>query len=475
MSFQIRLYTFSKRNNSTKRPSGDGTLFNCTIKSDSGILNPLIELDIGTSSNPSQYNYAYIPAYDRYYWIEEWTNRGLLWLAIMRVDSLATWKNTIGASSLYVLRASAQYDGNVVDTFYPTKTNPSTSYVGFTTPFLPSGSQAPDIYEGSFIIGVNEDNATYGSVSYFACSKASISALCSQLMGNGLVNNTNFLESDASIALQKALIDPLSYIKSCMWIPIPLADIAGSARTSLSLLGFTITGLNIKEITGNPFRSYTRLVTIAKHPQTATRGNFVNTAPYTLNSLFFAPFGLIELDSSLLANDTSIRCEIMIDYISGAGTLKLQYGGILVNRMTAQVGVPIQLSQVTQDVLSARQSTTVGLFETMGKALTLNVFGALSSDANAVADATRALAPRTSSIGGSGGFSDLHGQPYVYQQFFPFVDDDLSHNGRPLCQIKTPASLGGYMLIQDGDVSISGTSTEAEEIRSFLESGFYYE
>ena len=55
------------------------------------------------------------------------------------------------------------------------------------------------------------------------------------------------------------------------------------------------------------------------------------------------------------------------------------------------------------------------------------------------------------------------------------VDDDNTHNGRPLCDVRTISTLSGYMLIQDGDVTITGTSAEDSLIRSYLETGFYYE
>ena len=60
-------------------------------------------------------------------------------------------------------------------------------------------------------------------------------------------------------------------------------------------------------------------------------------------------------------------------------------------------------------------------------------------------------------------------------QFFEIVDDDPDQNGRPLCKMKTLGNLGGYMLIQDGDVPTNGTAAEDRQIRSYLEGGFYYE
>ena len=52
---------------------------------------------------------------------------------------------------------------------------------------------------------------------------------------------------------------------------------------------------------------------------------------------------------------------------------------------------------------------------------------------------------------------------------------DDTHNGRPLMQTRTISTLSGFIMVQKGDVPIAGTSQEADEIRSLLEGGFYYE
>lgn len=78
MSFKVYLHTFAKRDNSTKVPTVTGTEFSCVLKSGSGIMHPVLSFDLGIAGDPSQYNYAYIPAFERYYFIEEWYfNRAL--------------------------------------------------------------------------------------------------------------------------------------------------------------------------------------------------------------------------------------------------------------------------------------------------------------------------------------------------------------------------------------------------------------
>jgi hypothetical protein len=103
------------------------------------------------------------------------------------------------------------------------------------------------------------------------------------------------------------------------------------------------------------------------------------------------------------------------------------------------------------------------------------VAGGIAGAISGIGNAIESLAPRSQTIGTSGGFAHLRGNFELDFQFFRPVADDLAHNGRPLCQKRLPKNLTGYMLIQDGDVATSGTQAENEQIQTLLESGFYYE
>ena len=110
----------------------------------------------------------------------------------------------------------------------------------------------------------------------------------------------------------------------------------------------------------------------------------------------------------------------------------------------------------------------------VGSALTGNAAGAIGA-ISGIGNAIESLMPRANTIGTTGTFAANHGDFKLDFQFFRPVDDDNTHNGRPLCDVRTISTLSGYMLIQDGDVAINGTSTEDAKIRNYLETGFYYE
>ena len=59
--------------------------------------------------------------------------------------------------------------------------------------------------------------------------------------------------------------------------------------------------------------------------------------------------------------------------------------------------------------------------------------------------------------------------------FYYAADDDVYRNGRPYCKIATPSALTGFMIASKGDVAIPGTLPEEEEVKAYMEAGFYYE
>lgn len=475
MSFIVDLYSLSKKENSTKQPTS-ATSFNCVIKENSGVVNPTIILDIGLSNNPSQYNYAYIPDFNRYYWIKEWVNDRALWIASLEVDVLATYKTEIGNHDLYVLRSANEWDGNVIDTMYPTKiiNNRSVTY-SVPSRLIP----APSIADGMFVIGVTSQSANFGAIQYYAMNHQAFNRFMNYMLDDATLERFGFNEQnyDCSLALQKALIDPISFIKSCVFIPYPYASYSGAESSTLYIWDWSLDVVN-KPITYDAFAVAldTCEITLPKHPQTATRGNYCNVAPYTEYNLVVNPFGEIALDTTKLYNVEKISLIPRLDLTTGECRLNV-VGDDNFNHsiLYAQIGVPIMLAQVSTDMFGQLTNTVNTVGSIFANTMAGNFAGAITSGVNGIANGIQAIQPRQSSSGEQGGFMKLYQQPMLLSSFYEIVDDDINCHGRPLCKIRKPSNLGGYMLIQDADISISATEYELNKIRAYLEGGFYYE
>lgn len=457
MAFTVNLYTLSKRDNSTKRPTGTGSEFSCVLKSGSGIMHPTLTFDFGITNDPSQYNYAYIAAFDRYYFIEEWYFDRALWTATLKVDVLATYKSEIGNASLYVLRCAAEHDGNIIDTLYPSKTGCSFASDVKTNPWTTGMT---------YVVGVVSQSATTGCQTHYGLLRASFTQLCTWLLSDVVTTNNGFRIEDCSIELQRSLVDPLQFIKSCVLLPVAIGDTSGTAGATVTVYGWqsNVTGKVLNE---NQAITKTFTFSIQKHPDTASRGNYVNSSPFTAITLTIPPFGTFDIDTSVTCNASTLTATIRIDQITGKGTLTVECNGIVLNRIEAQIGIPISMSSVSRDYLGA--VSNVG--GAIGGMLTGDFIGGISGIGNAL----QSLQARSNTIGTTGAYGALIGDFRLDHQFFRPVSDDNTHNGRPLCAKRTISTLSGYMIIQDGDVAITGTSAEDAQVRNYLETGFYYE
>ena len=221
---------------------------------------------------------------------------------------------------------------------------------------------------------------------------------------------------------------------------------------------------------------------ISKHPDTNARGNYVNSAPFTKITLTIPPYGCIDIDTSVTANASTLSVEVEIDPLSGKGILVIKCNNIVLNRLESQIGVPISLSQVVRNYVGAATSAMGGFTGAISGAVAgaaagpLGIAaGAITGGGAAIGNAVEAMQPRAQTIGSTGSFVANRGEFRLDHQFFRPIDDDNTHNGRPLCQVKQLNTLSGYILIQDGDVTIAGTASEDSKIRNYLETGFYYE
>ncbi len=472
MSFTVTLYSFSKRNNSTARPSG-GQSFSCTIKQASGTVYPTILVDIGLGTAPA-YNYAYIPAFSRYYWIVEHINRGPVWELKLKVDPLASWKNQIGNTNLYVTRSSAESDGNIYDAYYPALS--SSQKVSHTGSTVWSGGGTATISGGTFICGVVSKSATVGSIKYCAMGSASFASMCAALLDDTIIETNGFTLDDASLALQKSLIDPLSFVKSCIWIPISGADIPGQSSLTLKVWDWDISPVAHTIVSmGTGYVVKSTEISLSDHPQVA-RGKYLNTSPYSVCTLNFPPFGMIDIDTTLIRDSAKIVCTVCVDVITGGGVLEVKNdAGVLLSRIDGKVGVEVSMAQVSRDYLGAAVSAGQAAGGLIGGLFSFDWGGAAQSAVSGIGSGTEAMIPRVKTIGGTGSFCSLYGTPAVYQQFFYIADEDNSHFGRGLCKIRKPSALGGFMMVSDGDVPAPATDAELEMIRGYLEGGFYYE
>ena len=461
MAIDVDFYTFNKKPNSTKRPDVNGVTYKCNLIEPTSFTAPDIALAV--PAKPTSFNYAYIPEFSRYYYIQDWAYSAGLWRASLSVDVLASYKDYIGGQKQYVLRSSAKSDGKIVDTMYPTKNSPTTVFSQSIE--VEEGGGNPfksDFTEGVYIVGIiNSDNGAIGCVSYYVFTNAQFRAFCDSLMGTADWAYAGIEEIGEE--LTRLLFNPFQYVASCIWLPV--SSVATSGSVGAIPYGWWTLSASASRFGGSP-RLASAFFNIPKHPQSA-RGAYLNGAPFSRYSLSWPCFGQFALDPDLMGVSTTLYAQCFIDPVSGMGTLNIFTDKAPLITPQAQVGVPLQLAQMAVNYWG----TAGSVINAFKSGIHGNIGGAISSIGDAVSNAM----PQLTTMGKNGRAGAHMFPPVLDTTFYSVVDDDVEHLGRPLCQDVPPSEIPGYMLCADVEIEIPGTKPEMENIVSLMESGFYYE
>lgn len=469
MAFTVRLYTFSKKGNSTAQPSG-GNSFSCTLKEPCSVLNPVIRLDY--SGNPTEYNYAYIPEFGRYYYIRDWVYTLGLWDANLDADVLASWKSYIGSTSCYVVRAANASNGNIIDTLYPMQTTVNDGVILGDSPW------SLNIGSGRYVVGV-----AGASTAFYSMSPDNFNSFMNYIFSESYLDDLMNDWADAYPEI-KTQVNPVQYIKSVMWFP--RSDLGG-IPSPLIPVGWVLTLSLGSNVTGVNYISGSVPFSIPRHPSADSRGNFLNAyANASSYSVYFPPFGRIDLDPIDMANTDNILCEWKVDIRTGIGYLRItdQAAKVLAT-CESMVAVPIQVTDL-QAIGGYGANSLIGDIGNVASSLAtmaINpVMGAISTVENlatsvvsGVGESLLGNIPRAVTFGSNGGLSALEGSVKFQYTFKTPVGEDIANKGRPYCMMATPASLGGYMLCSNVGIEFPGTDAELSRVKYLMETGFYYE
>lgn len=467
MAFDVTLYTFSKRKSSTAKPTG-GTVFSGLMREPCGVIRPSISFEFAAGVNPSAYNYAYIPSFGRYYFINEWTSVGRLWVCSMEVDALASWQDEIGNQSLYVLRSSAAKNNDIIDLLYPAMTSPD-----IVSEYKDFDSWSYSFSAGSFVVGfISSTESGIGAVTYYGFTNAEFRVFC-----HSLLSTTEWLNpggdtiTEISNDLLKALFNPFQYIASCIWLPF---SVSGTNVNSIPLGWNWGISANAKRMSGNMLYSDYLDFTVPPHPDWETYGTYIHSAPFSEYVLSVPPFGTFPLDANIASQTEDISAEVDVDAVTGVGRLQIRGAGYTFADVTAQVGVPIQLAQSTLNINRATDavaSVAGGAIKGAVKDFTGAIADVASGVVSALSFATSPLLISTGSNGSLAGF----GAAKMTGIFYHPTQKSNSLFGSPLCEKRTLSTIPGYIQIADPHVNIAATETERSTIESFMESGFFLE
>lgn len=466
---QATFYQFAKRTNSTKRPSG-GQEFVIDLKAPCNIIDP--EIKIATKSDPTGFNYCYLPTFSRYYWVKNWTYSDGLWNASLTVDTLASYREQIGSATEYVVRSSAKYDGTISDGLYPA----TAKVQSVTTSF--QGGFAETIRGGFFVIGFIAKAAnSIGAITYVVMTPGNAKKLSAKLLTD--VSYLSIDNSEISDNLTKVLFNPYQYIVSCNYFPFGIAELTAHlplvAKIDVGWWSVDVPGWILGEDNNNFKKSVS--VTVPKHPQAATRGEYCNVAPYTDYTIYLQPFGVIPLDASKMWGAATLSIQYVADLFTGDSVLRIfTNGNQLVYETTAKLGVSVQLSNINFGIPSGSGGLLqTGIAAAFGGLQAALSGGTLSDVGNGILNAAQATNADVASKGATGSTIAFDMTPYMVARFKIIADDNNEDHGRPLCQRVQLFSIPGFIMVDDPDLALTATAAEIDSVKSYMKNGFFLE
>lgn len=466
---QATFYQFAKRTNSTKRPSG-GQEFGIDLKAPCNIIDP--EIKIATQSDPAGYNYCYLPAFNRYYWVKNWTYSDGLWNASLTVDTLASYRDQIGSATEYVVRSSAKYDGTISDGLYPA----TAKVQSVTTSF--QGGFAETISGGFFVIGFIAKAAnSIGAITYVVMTPGNAKKLSAKLLTD--VSYLSIDNSEISDNLTKVLFNPYQYIVSCNYFPFNIAELTAHlplvAKIDVGWWSVDVPGWILGEDNNNFKKSVS--VTVPKHPQAANRGEYCNVAPYTDYTIYLQPFGVIPLDASKMWGAATLSIQYEADLFTGDSVLRILTNGTqLVYETTAKLGVSVQLSNINFGIPSGSGGLLqTGIAAAFGGLQAALSGGTLSDVGNGILNAAQATNADVASKGATGSTIAFDMAPYMVARFKIIADDNNEDHGRPLCQRVQLSTIPGFIMVDAPDIAVPATAAEIDSVKSYMKNGFFLE
>lgn len=469
MALTVNFWTFSKKENSTAIPSGNpARTFSCVLKSDSGILSPVLEIGLPMSANPSGWNYAQIPSYNRYYRVSDWQWSEGLWLCSLQVDVLASYKTEIGSDSRYILRSAAAYNPDIIDNFYPAEEHVNVSWDGYNFPWY------NNFTNGKFILGVinGSGQSLAGTTEYYILTTPELRDFMTYLFPRAAVNWSSLATIEESVI--KSIYDPLQFIVSCKYFPFTL----GGDETPVEIEFGNFISTKWAEPLGKP-----NTWPVFQHDYSLPTGWLQRDArdrsePFCDIFFWLNPFGVIRLSTSDFTLTDTVRVRVTPDMISGEATIQIfaliSGSEVLVAQQTAMIGFDVNLTATNKDAASAAAAVISGAATAAAEyAAGVPALSLLSTAGDAFVSLAKPSISHSSR--GTPSIGMLDGSSRLYSRRHTFADSHVSEFGRPLYETRTISTLPGFIKCGDGHVEIAGYPEEINAISEYLTGGFFYE
>ena len=484
--------TFSKRRNSTKRPTNElSDVRTVTLKEDCSQDRPIFKV---TGNN---FNYNYCSWDGKYYFIDEiisLRNNEIEVHCVM--DPLATYKSAILAGTYFVSYSSQLGDAWLADTRIPILKNATVAKSSSSMNFLFTDG-------GFFVMSAIGKNGCH----VYCMDKGRLTALIDDIsswtsdLRNAIFSALPFptpgdeKEATANLytvlmqtgTLGNAYLDAPNCIRSCIWVPFFASHFAGDSATIF--LGQYDTGISTFLCKTEPHASS---MSINIPWQYSDWRRALCEEVY----LYLPMVGMISIPSDEVVNETSITVEWSATATDGCIAYRVLAGNQVIGSYgaNASANYPIGISQqasageILQTAFAGAEKTVSSGISTAKSAAGGDVVGAVGGgimtgmaaiDA-AYQTANTALTAHNSCIGGIGGGAGagLSLDCTCFTVAHPTVinpTDMKDTMGLPTMKPLAIANLTGFCQLANAHVDAPATAGELDAIDSMINSGFFIE
>ena len=443
---KVRFYSFSKRNKSTKQPTGDYLEKELQLKDATSVINPVFLVQ---TFSPLSYNYAYVVEWERYYFITDVKNVTNMWEIAMVEDILASFKAEIGTTSASILYATGA-TGNIVDPRIPVKADvlrDSTQATITDLTFLTQG--------GPIIIGIT-GKGSFGP--YLMQSPTQIREMLDGV--DGVVVTFGDLKDWAK---QQAYGDSAAQcLRSAFTLPFTInaGDVSSGTAEDLVLGNYPCLDGN-----GNPIKGYhiTKPI-IVKHGTITIpwiSNDWKRVSAYSTVELYIPLVGMITIPATEVKDDSTLSIDLSINVTSGDIAVLVKGGttGKIVANGSGNCALPTAYGSTGIDTGKQNQAIATGI----GAVVSLAA-AAYSGGASIALKAASGLA-----MAGSAGM--------MLQKDLTVSQADMNLIlGKPVMAVHTVGTYSGFVQTDGFQFqSTKAYSSEKDTINEMLDAGIYYE
>ena len=518
VNLEIYLYHFSKRENSTKRPDGNGRQMVVVWNQPFDVVNPTIRVKNAEISN---YNFAYIPVFGRYYWLNTFSRmRNADEIEVeCKCDVLATYRPNLLPQSFYIEYSQSNYNALYNDSRIAVmatlnrvenavemagiSTNSCSQYyleaVGtgsngtFTNKYivLPANvgliaekaltdpEVIKGVYEGFVGLMVQEDTGNWvdglknGMMSYVlqsALEMGSENGLNADDLKTVIGNVSGKLAdwwSDVWSIVQERWKNPWDCIVKIQGLAISSTQIFDMSGITNVMLGVTDCQVAARMLQNTLSQELTTTVAIPWQ-----YSDFRNLEPYTQVSITLPNCSCVKLPADLLYGSTSIVARYRINATTGdvAGYLETN-GGFKFADFSFNIATPISVGYANDRAMGG-----LGYVFNAGQIAAGVATGNIEMGATGVQGL---LTPKKYT-------ASMHGTTQTCALMDNMLRVEVAANntenpnnllsmGRPCRQVLPLSSLSGYVKCANASADLPATYPELQEVNAYLNGGFYVE